>query len=182
MKVKSENSKTLIAAAVMAIVIIASLAGCIVMLASGSGGNAASAVSKKEIQKAEEAQEAETEMQTTAIKEDITVTPDGASKSKAEENKDAAQAGDGEYVLPESNTRKLTGADLSGLSKDQLRIARNEIMARHGRTFKDASLQEYFNSKSWYKGTIAPADFDASMESTLSEIEKANVELIKSYE
>lgn len=182
MKIKNESSKTIIAAAVMAVVLVASLAGCIVMLASGAGGSEESKVTQKEIQKAEEAQEAGTEMQTTAIKEDITVTPSGASTSEAAENNDAAKAGDGEYVLPESNTRKLTAADVSGLSKEQLRIARNEIMARHGRTFKDASLQEYFNSKSWYKGTISPADFDASMESRLSEIEKANVEFIKSYE
>lgn len=38
-----------------------------------------------------------------------------------------------EYVLPDSANRKLKKSDLKGLSKEELRIARNEIYARHGR-------------------------------------------------
>lgn len=68
---------------------------------------------------------------------------------------------------------------MSGLSKEELRLARNEIFARHGRKFDDAQLQSYFESKSWYNGTIDPDDFSESM---LSEIEKKNIELIKKYE
>lgn len=83
------------------------------------------------------------------------------------------------YILPESSTRALTASDLAGLTKDQLRIARNEIYARHGRRFKDAGLQQYFDSQSWYQGTIAPDQFD---EGVLSEVEKANIDLIKKYE
>ena len=47
------------------------------------------------------------------------------------------------------------------------------------RKFDDAQLQSYFESKSWYNGTIDPDDFSESM---LSEIEKKNIELIKKYE
>jgi hypothetical protein len=43
----------------------------------------------------------------------------------------------------------------------------------------DQELQDYFNSKSWYRGTIRPEDFSESM---LSETEKANIETIKKYE
>lgn len=56
-----------------------------------------------------------------------------------------------EFIMPESSFRILTQADVSGLSVETLRLARNEIYARHGRTFKDASLNEYFGAKSWYK-------------------------------
>ena len=42
-------------------------------------------------------------------------------------------------------------------------IARNEIYARHGRKFNDSELQAYFNSKSWYKGTVNPEDFSTSV-------------------
>ena len=74
----------------------------------------------------------------------------------------------------------LSASDLYGLSKDQLRIARNEIYARHGRMFNDASLQAYFNSKSWYRGTIAPSNFrDDSM---LTKLERDNIKLIQSFE
>ena len=59
-----------------------------------------------------------------------------------------------EYVLPDSANRKLKKSDLKGLSKEELRIARNEIYARHGRMFDDKNLQKYFDSQSWYEGTV----------------------------
>ena len=39
--------------------------------------------------------------------------------------------------------------------------------------------QDYFESKSWYKGTVKPSDFD---ESVLNKYEKANIDLISSME
>lgn len=84
-----------------------------------------------------------------------------------------------EYILPDSNSRYLTNADLEGLSAEQLRIARNEIYARHGRKFADAGLQAHFNSCSWYSGTVEPAAFTESM---LNEYEVANRDLIVAYE
>lgn len=90
-----------------------------------------------------------------------------------------AAAADGDFVLPESSTRLLTDADLYGLTADQCKIARNEIYARHGRRFKDAALQAYFDSKSWYTGTIEPDDFPENM---LSDIEMKNRDTIVNYE
>lgn len=90
---------------------------------------------------------------------------------------EASQAS--EYVLPESSSRKLTKSEVSGLSKKQLRYARNEIYARHGRRFQDQGLQQYFDSKSWYQGTIDAGSFD---EGVLSDVERANIDLIKAYE
>ena len=84
-----------------------------------------------------------------------------------------------DYILPDSSTRRLNDEEVQELSKDDLRIARNEIYARHGRKFDDIQLQSYFNSKSWYKGTIDPDDFKESM---LSDIEKDNIQLIKKFE
>ena len=69
--------------------------------------------------------------------------------------------------------------DLEKLSKDECSLARNEIYARHGRKFKDESIQAYFDSCSWYKGETEPEDFD---ESTLNVFEKANRDLISKYE
>lgn len=80
-----------------------------------------------------------------------------------------------EYILPNSSKRELTTKELEKLTKEELKLARNEIYARHGRMFKSEELQEYFNAKSWYKGTIKPGDFK---EDVLSEIEKRNVDLI----
>lgn len=86
------------------------------------------------------------------------------------------------YILPKSNSKNYTADELSGLSKSELRLARNEIFARHGRKFSDESLQNYFNSCSWYKGTIDPATFDANVTSYLNSYELANLDLIKSLE
>lgn len=85
----------------------------------------------------------------------------------------------GDYILPESSTRYLTRQDLYGLTKDQLRLARNEIYARHGRKFQTQEIQDYFNSKSWYTGTIEPKNF---REEYLNIYEKENVKLIQSLE
>lgn len=85
----------------------------------------------------------------------------------------------GDYVFSQSNTTLLTVADLEGKTPQQLKIGRNEIYARHGRKFTDTSLQSYFNSKSWYHGTIEADAFD---ESVLNEIEKKNAEFISTYE
>lgn len=84
-----------------------------------------------------------------------------------------------EYILPDSDSRYLTEDDLTGLNAEQCRLARNEIYARHGRRFLDAGLQRYFDSCSWYSGTIDPADFS---DSVFNEYERANSRLIVEYE
>ena len=73
----------------------------------------------------------------------------------------------------------LDKSELAGLSAEQCRIARNEIYAKHGRMFDDAGLQNYFNSCSWYHGTIQADRFSDTM---LSDIEIQNRNLIVSYE
>lgn len=88
-----------------------------------------------------------------------------------------------EYILPHSNSVYLTEEDLAGLSKEELRIARNEIYARHGRRFKDSELQSYFDSKSWYEGNVLPEDFtDSYAESVFNEYELTNKDFIANYE
>lgn len=106
------------------------------------------------------------------------------SKNSSNNNDDDDSTGStiSGYILPKSNSKTYTASELSGLSKSDLRLARNEIFARHGRKFNDESLQNYFNSCSWYKGTIEPATFDANMTSYLNSYELANLDLIKSLE
>lgn len=87
---------------------------------------------------------------------------------------------DGAYILPDSSKKKLDKSDLKGLSKKKLRLARNEIYARHGRIFQDEGLQNYFESKPWYEGIIPAEEFSDSEE--LSSVERKNIALIKQYE
>lgn len=82
-------------------------------------------------------------------------------------------------IIPYSSSRYLSVSDVAGLSSYELMLARNEIFARHGRRFDNPELQQYFNSKSWYRGAVSPSAFNASV---LNPYEKANIELIKSFE
>ena len=86
----------------------------------------------------------------------------------------------GGYIISYSSDVLLTSSDIQGLSKQQLRYARNEIYARHGRKFQSQDLRNYFNSKSWYQGVIEPSNFnDKTM---LTNIEIKNIQFLKSVE
>lgn len=87
-----------------------------------------------------------------------------------------------EYMMPLSGDEFIPEFFWSCLSKEELRIARNEILARYGRTFKSDDLTSYFSSKSWYNGRIDGDSFDANMQSTINDYEKQNIEMIKAYE
>ena len=65
-----------------------------------------------------------------------------------------------EYVLPDSDSRYLDISEVEALSTDQLKLARNELYARHGRMFRSAELQAYFDSKSWYEPRYTPDEYD----------------------
>ena len=79
-----------------------------------------------------------------------------------------------------SGTVAMMEAALEGLTKEQLRLARNEIYARHGMIFGAQDLATYFATKTWYTPTVAYADFYDQV--TISEIEAANVALIVDVE
>lgn len=63
---------------------------------------------------------------------------------------------DDTYIFPNSDTEYLTKSDLSGMSKSEINLAKNELYARHGRKFKSKELQEYFESKDWYVPKYSP--------------------------
>ena len=88
----------------------------------------------------------------------------------------------GEYFFPESSNRYLTDEEISNYTSDQLELAKNEIYARHGRQFVTDYIADYFNSKSWYQGTIDPETFDAEQGSIFNEYEIANINKIQQWE
>ncbi len=83
-----------------------------------------------------------------------------------------------EYIFPDSDTRLLTETDVAGGSSEWLRIAKNEIYARHGRIFTSEDLSEYFGSKTWYQGTVPADQFD---ETVFNQTEKENIVFIQKY-
>ena len=89
-----------------------------------------------------------------------------------------AKSGD-QWYFADSAERLLTDADIEGFTAQDLKYARNEIYARHGRRFNSQELQAYFDSCDWYVGAIAPGDFD---EGVLNDIELANIAFLKAAE
>ncbi len=77
-------------------------------------------------------------------------------------------------IFPDSDTVELTEADLEGKDAATLRLARNEIFARHNRRFADPALAEHFAQFDWYR--------PGEDETRLSKLEIANVEAIRRYE
>ena len=71
---------------------------------------------------------------------------------------------------------KLTAEDLQDLDKAQLRLMRNAVYARHGRTFKSVDLQSLWNCYTWYK--VNPNYSDE----LLTDIDKYNIKLIQQHE
>ena len=105
----------------------------------------------------------------TAPRPKSEVTPSPVTPSHKEA---ALLAGDG--LIPDSSTRRLSAADLSGLNRDQLKVARNEIYARHGYIFRSADMRDHFAGVSWYRPTASQV--------SLSPTELANVETIRRAE
>lgn len=84
-----------------------------------------------------------------------------------------AKAHDG-FLFPDSDRRFLAETDLKDMSAIELRIARNEIFARHGRFFKDQVLANYFSQFSWYQ--------PSAVEVPLSNLETTNVATVEAME
>ena len=80
-------------------------------------------------------------------------------------------------MLPNSATEEISTSQLDNMTAEEIRIARNEIYARHGLIFQAEDLNEYFSAQDWYQGTVNDTD-----SITLSEIEAKNVAIIVAYE
>ena len=75
-------------------------------------------------------------------------------------------------LLPYSGTRLITSEEAAALSDQELRIARCEITARHGKRVCSEKTKKYFETISWYHPSN---DYDSA---SLSDIEKENLETL----
>ncbi len=101
----------------------------------------------------------------------LVLTPDDLNDLIAQEKQAGAQS-----VSDNITGRLLNTTYLGQFSKPELRLMRNEILARHGWNFQSKDLREHFGSQSWYN----PAGDNNSIK--LNIIEQTNVQLIKSEE
>jgi len=80
------------------------------------------------------------------------------------------------YIISDSDTRVISESELTNLTPWQLKVARNEIYARHGRAFVHKDLQCYFATQSWYS---VDSSYSTLM---LSYTENKNIATILNYE
>ena len=83
------------------------------------------------------------------------------------------------YVLPDSDTRRLTRAEVEVWDYDSLGYAFNEIFARHGYNFIPGDKYDnYFRTMPWYTPNANP-DNETACYPQLSDVEWYNYYLIK---
>lgn len=100
---------------------------------------------------------------------DIAISPSIEVSTKTIANDESG------YILPHSDKKELTRADIENLSIEKLNLAKNEIFARHGYIFTKSNYIEYFLKQPWYKENPNYSDKD------LTDIEKKNIQIIVNY-
>lgn len=81
-----------------------------------------------------------------------------------------------DFVIADSDKRKLTENDIKNLKDWELIIAKNEIYARHGLKFEMPQISDHFKNQDWYK-----VDENWSV-NKLSKLESSNVNVIAKEE
>lgn len=102
---------------------------------------------------------------------------DGGNQNQAQNANASVGVSNGDYILPEINSRYYTENELSGMDAQSLYLARNELYARHGYIFKKQELKDYFGNKPWYTPQVTEVP-----DSAFNQYEKANLELIQNLE
>jgi len=160
------------------IVVLAAVIILAISMFAGGGSNKSEEGTNPS--KVEEQEKTPVKEETKKEEDKEEVKKEEIEESKQEETKkEETKADDSEYIFPESNTRLLSRAEVEAHTKEELRLARNEIYARHGMIF-GGDLEEYFSSKSWYRGTVSSEEFNDKVEMSL--IEEENVILIQEVE
>lgn len=77
--------------------------------------------------------------------------------------------------LFETDSRYYTAEDFKNEPLLVIHLAKNEIYARHGYTFTDSDLYNYFMGCIWYTPTTVPQDFDISV---FNEYERENLKVL----
>lgn len=99
-----------------------------------------------------------------------------SQSSNAQSSSNTNTNNNGGFIFPNSDSSYLSNAQVSALSDNDLQLAINEIYARRGRIFKDANLNAYFNSQSWYEGKYTPEEFEKNVK--FNTYEQKNLQLL----
>ena len=83
------------------------------------------------------------------------------------------------YRISTSSEVELVESDYYGMTAEEASLAANEIMARHGYTFTDEYLLEYFLQRDWYLPDTPPGISDSIV---LNSVEQENVQKLRAYQ
>ena len=174
-----KNKGVVIAVIVAAVVVVLVIAGCAGYFLFQRMEEKREEEVRSRIEEWQEEEPEESEDTQEEQEEDSQAEPE-EDDTLPEENNTTAQT---DYIIPDSDSRYLTNADVAGLSIQEINYAKNEIFARHGRRFKSQELTSYFESKPWYEGRYDPDDFDANYSGQLlNDYEKRNAEFLSEKE
>lgn len=179
---KGGTSRGAIIAAVVAIIVVAAAAVAFILLDPMNLFGIKQTAPAQAATSEEAATEQSATSEPVATSEPAATTEPATTSTPATASTPAPRGASSDYVIPDSDIVSYSADDIRGmnLSVDELWYARNEIYARHGRMFRDQTLQAHFNAKPWYTPTYSPDEFDDSVQ--LSSVERSNAEAIKSVE
>ena len=105
--------------------------------------------------------------------------PEPGPASPEESAQPDSPSGSG-YLLP-TDTEYLSEADLSGFTREEVTLIRNELFARHGYNFSSQSIRAYFEAQSWYEPVpgVDASSFDPAV---FNEYEVKNLATILAFE
>lgn len=118
----------------------------------------------------------ETEAPATQAQQSSNSQSSASGNSNSQSSSNTNTNNNGGFIFPNSDSSYLSNAQVSALSDDDLQLAINEIYARRGRIFMDASLNAYFNSQSWYEGKYTPEEFEKNVK--FNTYEQKNLQLL----
>lgn len=118
----------------------------------------------------------ETEAPATQAQQSSNSQNSSSGNSNSQSSSNTNTNNNGGFIFPNSDSSYLSNAQVSALSDDDLQLAINEIYARRGRIFMDASLNAYFNSQSWYEGKYTPEEFEKNVK--FNTYEQKNLQLL----
>ena len=118
----------------------------------------------------------ETEAPATQAHQSSNSQNSSSGNSNSQSSSNTNTNNNGGFIFPNSDSSYLSNAQVSALSDNDLQLAINEIYARRGRIFKDASLNAYFNSQSWYEGKYTAEEFEKNVK--FNTYEQKNLQLL----
>ena len=88
-----------------------------------------------------------------------------------------------DYVIADSDKRRLTKEDTDKLTLRGINYAKNELYARHGRKFEANELQLFFGSRNWYYGYMAAnVESDRAIHKEFNQYEEYNKNYLRDLE